>query len=36
MTIKESYDIDMLKEEFEKSLTMCYNVVWSNKYHNKE
>ena len=36
MTIKESYDIDMLKEEFAKSLTMCYNVVWSNKYHNKE
>lgn len=35
MTIKESYDIDMLKEEFGKSLTMCYNVVWSNKYHNK-
>ena len=35
MTIKESYDIDMLKEEFAKSLTMCYNVVWSNKYHNK-
>jgi len=35
MTIKESYKIDMLKEEFAKSLTMCYNVVWSNKYHNK-
>jgi hypothetical protein len=35
MTIKESYEIDILKEEFAKSLTMCYNVVWSNKYHNK-
>ena len=36
MTIQESYEIDMLKEEFAKSLTMCYNVIWANKYHNKE
>ena len=35
MTIKESYDIDMLKEEFAKSLTMNYNIIWSSKYHNK-
>lgn len=32
-TIKESYEIDKLKEEFAKSLTMCYNIVWATKYH---
>jgi hypothetical protein len=36
MTIKESYEIDKLKEKFAKSLTMHYNVVWSSKYHNKQ
>ncbi len=36
MTIKESYDIDMLKEQFAKSLTTDYNVIWSSKYHNKK
>jgi hypothetical protein len=36
ITIKESYDIDMLKEEFAKSLNVCYSVIWSNRYHNKE
>lgn len=35
ITIKESYDIDILKEEFAKSLTMNYNVIWSDKYHNR-
>ena len=34
MTIKESYEIDKLKEKFAKSLTMNYNVIWSSKYHN--
>lgn len=34
-TIKESYEIDKLKEEFAKSLTMNYNIIWSNKYHSK-
>jgi hypothetical protein len=33
MTIKESYEIDVLKEEFAKTLTMNYNVIWANKYH---
>jgi hypothetical protein len=33
MTIKESYEIDKLKEKFAKSLTMNYNVIWANKYH---
>lgn len=33
MTIKESYDIDCIKEEFAKSLTANYNVIWSEKYH---
>lgn len=36
ITIKESYDIDMLKEEFAKSLNVCYSIIWSNRYHNKE
>jgi hypothetical protein len=35
MTIQESYEIDMLKKEFAKSLTMNYNIIWSSKYHNK-
>ena len=35
ITIKESYEIDKLKEEFAKSLTMNYNIIWSNKYHSK-
>ena len=36
MTIKESYDIDMLKEQFARSLTDKYTIIWSEKYHNKE
>lgn len=36
LTIKESYEIDKLKEEFAKSLTKCYTVIWSNKYHKYE
>jgi len=36
MTIKESYDVDMLKEQFAKSLTPNYNVIWSSKYHSKK
>ena len=36
MTIKESYDIDMLKEQFARSLTYKYTIIWSEKYHNKE
>lgn len=35
ITIKESHEIDKLKEEFAKSLTMNYNVIWSSKYHSK-
>ena len=33
MTIQESYEIDMLKEEFGKSLTFNYNIIWADKYH---
>ena len=33
MTIKESYEIDKLKEKFAKSLTPNYNIIWSDKYH---
>ena len=33
MTIKESYEIDKLKEKFAKYLTMNYNVIWANNYH---
>jgi hypothetical protein len=33
MTIKESYEIDKLKEKYAKSLTINYNVIWANKYH---
>ena len=36
MTIKESYDIDMLKEQFARSLTDKYTIIWSEKYHIKE
>jgi hypothetical protein len=36
MTIKESYEIDKLKEEFAKTLTKCYNVIWSKKYHRDD
>jgi hypothetical protein len=35
ITIKESYEIDKLKEKFAKSLTINYNVIWPNKYHLK-
>jgi len=34
-SIKQSYEIDKLKEKFAKTLTECYNVVWSPKYHNR-
>jgi len=30
------FDIDMLKEQFAKSLTTNYNVIWSSKYHSKK
>jgi hypothetical protein len=36
LTIKESYEIDKLKEEFAKTLTKCYNVIWSKKYHRND
>lgn len=36
ITIRESYEKDCMKEEFGKSLTDNYTVVWSEKYHNKE
>ena len=32
-TIKESYEIDKMKEEFARSLTDKYTVIWSEKYH---
>ena len=32
-TIQESYEIDKLKEEFGKSLTTNYNIIWADKYH---
>lgn len=34
MTIKESYEIDMIKEEFAKKLTNFYSVVWSKNVKN--
>lgn len=33
LTIRESYEIDKIKEKFAKSLTINYTVVWSSKYH---
>lgn len=35
MTIKESYEIDKMKEEFARSLTDKYTVIWSEKYHKE-
>lgn len=34
INIRESYEIDKLKEEFGKSICNNYNIVWSKKYHN--
>jgi hypothetical protein len=33
LTIRESYEIDKLKEEIAKTLTEHYTVIWSDKYH---
>ncbi len=36
ITIKESYEIDKLKEKFAKSLTTNYTVIWPSKYHEND
>jgi predicted subunit of tRNA(5-methylaminomethyl-2-thiouridylate) methyltransferase len=36
LTIKESYQIDKLKEEFAKTLTDNFTVIWPERYHPNE
>lgn len=33
ITIKESYEIDKIKEEFAKSLTKNFTIIWPERYH---
>jgi len=35
ITIKESYEIDRIKEKFAKSLTSKVTIIWPQKYHKK-
>jgi hypothetical protein len=35
ITIKESYEIDRIKEKFAKSLTPKVTIIWPQKYHKK-
>ncbi len=36
LTIKESYQIDKLKEEFARTLTDKFTVIWPERYHSNE